>query len=224
MVYLENNGDGDFASVFGSVAAERLDQEERRQTEMLLRLLSEFEARGAAAAPRGAPRVEHLRITARGDIVDDEPPPRGGRRAFHNKVHTMDDLPRESEYEQLFGKPPPPPEAQMRVQSGMRLSDGKPTHHVSFPGIEEFVLAWSGSAPEALLLALAVLILVVLIAGRIAHLVRSLRALSALRRGAPYGTPYGAPPPAYAMVHPAGAHYYHHQPVEPVGQYYHNTA
>jgi hypothetical protein len=188
MVLEETHGDGDFASIFESVAAQRRDQEERRQLANLLKLLEEIE-RAAPPPPPAAlppvsrfgappppPQVERLRVLASGDIDHERERDAtlAAARAEKRGVHTLDDLPRESEFEMLFGAPPPapPPEPAVVVQSARRLSDGKTFHRLAINGAENLALSWAGLSPETVLLLLglavfAMLILAILALGRL---------------------------------------------------------
>ena len=130
----ESWSDGDFTSVFASAANERRSIEEKRQTQMLLRMLDELEEKKAPQVP---PRVEYLRIGPSGDIIRDEEDARKAER--RDKVMTVDQLPKESEYEMLFGKPQPI-EPQFKVETGRRLQDGKELQNITFPWLDNLRL------------------------------------------------------------------------------------
>lgn len=132
----ESWSDGDFTSVFASAANERRAIEERRQTQMLLRMLDELEEKKAPRVPPEG-RVEYLRIGPSGDIIRDEEDERRAER--RNKVMTVDELPKESEYEMLFGKPQPI-EPQFKVETGRRLQDGKEYQNLTFPWLDNLRL------------------------------------------------------------------------------------
>lgn len=118
----ETEGDNDFASIFQSVAEERRVKQEREQADLLLRILDELEERERAPPkPRGG--VEYLRVAPNGDVIHDKVD-----EEKRHRVMTVDQLPKESEYEMLFGKPPEDP--QLKVETGMRLRDGKPSQRV----------------------------------------------------------------------------------------------
>lgn len=169
MVFFESFGDNDFASIFHSVAEERREAQEREQAETLLRLLDELENRkhdedpsccGAAAKKKQkegsssspASRCEHyVAITGEGDIVDtNEPETFQGKRLDRKKVYGLEDLPRETEWEMLFG-PQPDPEPPIRVKTEVRLKDGKKFYRAVIPG-ETGYFQWSGVSIELLLL------------------------------------------------------------------------
>ena len=96
----------------------------------------------------GPPRIENLRVLASGDIdrEDDDKP-----EVDHaHRVHTLDDLPRESLFD-LFPVPEPVEEPPpITIQSGRRLRDGKMQHTIALQGFEPFSW-WSGLAPETVL-------------------------------------------------------------------------
>lgn len=132
----ESWSDGDFTSVFASAANERRAIEERRQTQMLLRMLDELDEKKNPEVPsRG--RVEYLRVGPSGDIIRDEEDKKRAER--RNKVMTVDQLPKESEYEMLFGKPQPI-EPQFKVETGRRLQDGKEYQNIAFPWLDNLRL------------------------------------------------------------------------------------
>lgn len=132
-VFNETLGDNDFASIFSSVAEDRRIEEERRQADLLLKLLDEMEQRDDRQREgKQQPRVEYLRVAPNGDVIHD--------KIDHDKrarVMTVDQLPKESEYEMLFGKPQEL-EPQLKVETGMRLKDGKPFQNIKFEDISLF--------------------------------------------------------------------------------------
>lgn len=145
----ETWADGDFASVFASVAQERRLMEEKRQTELLLRVLDELEERKGAEKPG---KVEYLRIGPTGDVIrDKEDEERALRRG---KIMTVDQLPKESEYEMLFGKPEPV-EPQVKLETGRRLSDGKEHQNLAFPLFDNLRLDLGNMRFETLVVILA---------------------------------------------------------------------
>lgn len=162
MVYFEVQGDNDFASIFQSIANERREEEERRQNQRFLRLLEELEQQQHQHQEQQ--RVEHLRIGPRGDIVRDEQDTLRGEKRQPGRVATLDDLPKESEFEMIFG-PRPELEPQLKVNSGRRLHDGKEFHRAVFPGLDSLVLNWSGLPFEMIVVGAAALffLLVVLL-------------------------------------------------------------
>lgn len=133
-VFNETEGDNDFASIFPSVAEERRVAQEREQADLLLRLLDEMEEREKSErAERRGHRTEYLRVAANGDVVRD--PVDEERRG---RIMTVDQLPKESEYEMLFGKPPEEP--QLKVETGMRLRDGREFQSLKLDDIKLFSL------------------------------------------------------------------------------------
>jgi heme exporter protein D len=169
MVYFESFGDNDFASIFPSVAEERREEEERRQTEMFLRLLDEMDHRREEEEPRvERQRVEHfVAVNGDGDIVRAEDPPLlNGKKIDRKKVHTLDDLPPVNDWELIFG-PQPEPEPTMQVSSGLRVKDGKKFYRAYVPG-EPGSFQWSGVSLEVLLILVLIgmVLLIVLLRGR----------------------------------------------------------
>lgn len=145
MVFFETIGDNDFAAVFESVAAEKRLAEERAQADLLLKLLDQMEEREAPAPPR----VEFMRVGHRGDIIRDDPP------AEKRAVMQLHDLPRESEFDLLFGAPRPL-EPQLKVETGLRLRDGKEFQTLMLTDPKMPLVSWSGVRYEVLLVLLAV--------------------------------------------------------------------
>lgn len=206
MVAFETVGDNDFRSIFQSMREEHDELQERREAERMLRILDELEHRklesqthaqderppsqqSAYGGRRG--RVEHLRISSRGDIEDDDVATGSagdkkgglggqGRKlgADRGKVHTLDDLPRESEFDLLFGSDPlPPPEPAIKVETGIRLHDGKPVHRAVFPGwsagpgLDDMQVFWSGMSFESIMFLVMVLSLFLFLAFRIYRII-----------------------------------------------------
>lgn len=136
-VFNETLGDNDFASIFSSVAEDRRIAEERRQADLLLKLLDEMEQRDERkrSVQGKEPKIEYLRVAPNGDVIHDKKIDDDKR----NRVMTVDQLPKESEYEMLFGKPPEI-EPQLKVETGMRLKDGKPFQNIKFEDISLFSL------------------------------------------------------------------------------------
>ena len=150
----ESSGDGDFTSVFASAANERRAFNERKQTEMLLRMLDEIDERKKQEiAPEPEARIEYLRIGPSGDIIRDEEDEQKLRR--REKIMTVDELPKESEYEMLFGKPQPI-EPQFKVETGRRLHDGKEYQNLSFPWLDNLRLDLGTMRFETLVVIFAV--------------------------------------------------------------------
>lgn len=195
---LEGPGESDFRSIFQSVREEYQERQERREAERLLKMLDELETRARQQQAQlqqqmqggggGAPsRVERLRISARGDIEDDDAPAaRGSKKASagaskakheRGKVHTLDDLPRESEFEMIFGPPPDPfPDpSSFRVETGMRLRDGKPVHRAVVPALEDMQVFWSGLSFEAIVFIAMIVFFTLFLVFRVARLLHARR-------------------------------------------------
>lgn len=195
MVAFETVGDNDFRSIFQSMREEHDELLERREAERMLRILDELEHRKLESQTymqderqhgRRRGQVERLRISSRGDIEDDDLAT-GGKKsggparklgAERGKVHTLDDLPRESEFEMLFGSDPlPPPEPAIKVETGIRLHDGKPVHRAVFPGwttgpgLEDMQVFWSGMSFESIVFLIMVLSLFLFLVFRVYRII-----------------------------------------------------
>lgn len=150
-VFNETLGDNDFASIFSSVAEDRRIEEERRQADLLLKLLDEMEQRDDRKLEgKQEPRIEYLRVAPNGDVIHDKVD-----HEKRNRVMTVDQLPKESEYEMLFGKPPEL-EPQLKVETGMRLKDGKAFQNIKFEDISLFSMG-PGLRFETLMVICAIL-------------------------------------------------------------------
>ena len=152
-LYHETEGDNDFASIFPSVAEERRVAAEREQADMLLRLLDDLEER---EKPRAAVPVEYLRVAANGDVIHDKID-----EEKRGRVMTVDQLPKESEYEMLFGKQPEEP--QLKVETGLRLRDGKPSQLVKLDDFPLFSLPSNIRFESILVIGAVVFLILVLI-------------------------------------------------------------
>lgn len=197
MVFWETVGDNDFRSLFASVDEEVREEEERKQTERFLRVLDDLDSRIGKSAdesserstPKGA-RREHLKVS----ITDPEKAERENKRErelasretrkFHNKVHTLDDLPPdELDFASLLGLPPPPEPSEINLEAGRRLSDGKVKYSANIPrmdfatlGLPVDIGGFSISAEYALI-GLLVLFLIGLWIGRYASRIKHQREL-----------------------------------------------
>lgn len=133
-VFHETEGDNDFASIFPSVAEEKRVKQERDQADLLLKILDELDERERTKQrPSRAQQIEYLRVAPNGDVIRD--PIDEEKRA---KIMTVDQLPKESEYELLFGKPPEEP--QLKIETGMRLRDGKPSQLLKLDDLSLFTI------------------------------------------------------------------------------------
>lgn len=107
---------------------------EQNQTKLLLRLLEEMDNYDGTKGYGN--RKELLRISEHGDIVRDEPhEPRKAQKQFMG----IDDLPKETLDDMLFGKPQEE-DPLFRVESGRRLKDGKSMQRVNIADDLEFSL------------------------------------------------------------------------------------
>lgn len=143
-IFNETIGDNDFASIFESVKEEKKIQAEMEQADTLLKILDEME-NSKIRKDKNSPAVEYLRVDGNGDIVDRED------KEKRKQIMTVDQLPKESEYELLFGKQQEL-EPQVKVETGRRLKDGKTFQKISIPGFEEFNFDLTGIRFETLLL------------------------------------------------------------------------
>lgn len=159
-------GFGDFGETFETERERRRRALEREHTEQLLRLIDELQRSSVAGdggdgaiKSSGADRVERLHISGNGDIVRDDDDVAG-------KKHIMgvDDLPRESEFEMIFGKQPEN-DPGIRVFNGRRLFDGKAVQRVQLDEKLDFFL--SGVRFETLVFVLLVVGLVLLVRFRL---------------------------------------------------------
>lgn len=153
-------GSNDFASNFASVAEEKREQEERRQAEFILKLLEELEQRQEGSAPQTVERM--VAIDENGYIRRSRDEGPRSREKYHNKVHTIKDLPYEPEWEQVFGKPPEP-EPVIEVRSGRRVDDGEKVHMISNTQTRD-AFYWTGMGPTGLMVATVVVFVLLLIA------------------------------------------------------------
>mgnify|MGYP003973355221 CR=1 FL=1 len=143
-IFNETIGDNDFASIFESVKEEKKIKQEMEQADTLLKILDEME-NSKIRKDKNSPAVEYLRVNGNGDIVDRE------NKEKRKHIMTVDELPKESEYELLFGKQEDV-EPQVKVETGRRLKDGKTFQKISIPGFEEFNFDLTGIRFETLLL------------------------------------------------------------------------
>jgi hypothetical protein len=143
-IFNETIGDNDFASIFESVKEEKKIKAEMEQADTLLKILDEME-NSKIRKDKNSPAVEYLRVNGNGDIVDRE------NKEKRKHIMTVDELPKESEYELLFGKQENI-EPQVKVETGRRLKDGKTFQKISIPGFEEFNFDLTGIRFETLLL------------------------------------------------------------------------
>lgn len=171
MVFFELGDENDFERNFPSVAEEKREQQERENTKLMLRILGELDqARENPPVQQQTPpmRVEYMRVGALGDIERDESEEEVLRTTKRKpgRVATLDDLPKESEFEMLFGKQPEP-EPQLKVETGMRLKDGKVYHTAIFPTLENMSIDWSGISFDVLMLILAFVFFTVVVLTKI---------------------------------------------------------
>lgn len=163
-IFNETMGDNDFASIFDSVAEERKLAQEKAHADTLLKILDEMD-NSKIRKDTQAPLVEYLRVDGNGDIVDKDD------KEKRRKIMTVDELPKESEYEMLFGKPAET-EPQVKVETGRRLHDGKTFQKVTLPGFEEFNFDLTGIRFETLVLILSTCFFVFMVVLKIIRLFR----------------------------------------------------
>jgi hypothetical protein len=123
-----------FASNFKSVADEKRAQAEKEQARALLRILEEMEGISSKHS-----KTEYLRISETGDIIRDEEETQDTRK----KIMQIDDLPKESIEDMIFGREPDEPAAApiIKVENGRRLRDGKTVQHVNLDDKMSFSLS-----------------------------------------------------------------------------------
>lgn len=169
-------GDSDFASIFPSVAQAIKEEEERLEAERMLKLLDELDRRIDAQdeingkqkqkrVPLPPQPERHVAIDSEGRIRRSEDPPR-------KKVSTLDDLPRESEWEAIFGKEKEP-EPLIEVKEGMRLKDKKKVYLAKINSDHESsTVSWSGPSFDSLMGLLGIVGLLLLIIAFIQSITR----------------------------------------------------
>jgi hypothetical protein len=177
MIFDANDfGSSAFAENFSSLRQEKQARDEALELEriaaLLERLANQEEAeraeRESAARPRkknGLLPRELLRIESNGDIAADDRRQSGVDR---NKVHTLDDLPKESLYESLF--PEENLDDALKVESGRRLRDGKIYHHAYYDDPingKTSILEWTGLSFDSLVILGAVALFLLMLMVRL---------------------------------------------------------
>lgn len=160
-----------FSSLFPSAAAAAEEAKEMEETQRLLKLLEQLEASYPPESDEGVRKGVHERfraIDSDGRIFNNDPSPSVNR----NKVHTLDDLPKETLTDALFG-PPEVVEPPVRLEAGLRLKDKKKVYTVSLPEDRSMSLSWSGINPGVMTAVFLLLCLAFLCATRAG--LRSLR-------------------------------------------------
>lgn len=190
MVYFDTVGENDFASIFQSVALENKEAAERRQLENMIEILDRMSEEEEARAEqemyerRRRPRkmvydrdgfpvgpmdnVEFYKVIDEDGFIRERDDNSNGL-VVHNrsKVYTLDDLPRESEWEQVFGPAPEdntPP--MVNVKAGLRLRDGEKSYVADFMG-DSATAEWKGARFNTLIVFLLSGILLILLFTRI---------------------------------------------------------
>lgn len=120
---------------------------EEKQAELLLRILDEMES-GKKPMGRHPRKKEYLRIAENGDIIRDDEEKTEKKKT----VMGIDDLPKETLDEMLFGKPKEE-QPVVKVETGRRLKDGKMSQRVN---IDDFEFSLNTIKFETLLLIAAV--------------------------------------------------------------------
>lgn len=136
MVFWETSGENDFRSLFPTYAEKAKEDEERKQTEMFLRILDDLESRSEDRTSG----KENLKVSitdperAKEESKLEEVKEKQQKKALHGKVHTLDDLPPdEMDFISLFGIPPAPEPPEVSIEAGRRLSDGKIKYNAKIP-------------------------------------------------------------------------------------------
>lgn len=190
MVYFDTVGENDFASIFQSVALENKEATERRQLENMIEILDRMSEEEEARSEREAherhrrqrrmvydrdgfpvgpmDNVEFYKVIDEDGFIRERDDNNNGL-VVHNrsKVYTLDDLPRESEWEQVFGAAPEdntPP--MVNVKAGLRLRDGEKSYVADFMG-DAATAEWKGARFNTLIVFLLSGILLILLFTRI---------------------------------------------------------
>lgn len=160
MIYDANdNGSSEFSDIFNSVSNEKKQRDEaielQRMAGLLDRIATEEETRrdSKLTEEKKMPRMprELLKVDPEGNIDNKH---RSAPRVDRKKVHTIDDLPKESLYDSLFSGHEDLDDA-MKVESGRRLHDGKLFHHayVNDPVKGKLsIIEWTGFSYEMLVI------------------------------------------------------------------------
>lgn len=149
MVAYEYEGLDNFAALFQTSKAAFENQIKESETDRFLKLLEEIERTTQKPQENkgddcncSSQRVEHyIVVDAKGNIINETDAK--GRDALVKKTHTMSDLPKESEFEMIFGKQPEPKEM-FEVKTDLRLKDGKEYHRLQFPDSSDVLFQWHG--------------------------------------------------------------------------------
>lgn len=188
MVYFDTVGENDFASIFQSVALENREAQERQQLQNMLEILDrlseeeeraeqeEYERRNRRRRrvydrdgfPIGAmDQVEYYKVVDEDGFIRERNDPSSIVVKDRNKVYTLDDLPRESEWEQVFGPAPEddtPP--LVKVNAGLRVHDGQKFYTADVMGTPN-VAQWHSAKFNMLILFLLSGILLILLFTRV---------------------------------------------------------
>lgn len=123
MLFEAPSDENSFVNNFQTAREESIYANEEKQAQLLLRLLEEMDV-----PKRNKHSKELLRIAENGDIIRDD-------ESEKKRMMSVDDLPKESLDEMLFGKQKEE-EPAFKIQNGRRLKDGKPVQRVNFDEIE----------------------------------------------------------------------------------------
>lgn len=127
---------------------------EEKQADLLLRILDEMES-GKKLGGRHQRKKEYLRIAENGDIVRDDEEKSDKKKI----IMGIDDLPKETLDEMLFGKPKEE-QPMVKVETGRRLKDGRISQRVN---IDDFEFSLNTIKFETLLLIAAFVFFVFMI-------------------------------------------------------------
>lgn len=166
MIYDANdNGSSEFSDIFNSVGNEKKQRDEafelQRMASLLDRIATEEEARRVSTLEeKKVPRMprELLRVDPEGNIDAEQ-----RAKVNRKKIHTIDDLPKDSVFESLFPEQEEVDEGNMKVESGRRLRDGKMFHHayITDPVKGKMsIIEWTGFSYETLVLIGAVVLFI----------------------------------------------------------------
>ena len=139
MLFEAPSDENSFVNNFQTAREESIYANEEKQAQLLLRLLEEMDL-----PKRNKHSKELLRIAENGDIIRDD----NLEKLEKKRVMGVDDLPKESLDEMLFGKQKEE-EPVLKIQNGRRLKDGKQIQRVNF---DEFELTLGSIRFETVLL------------------------------------------------------------------------
>lgn len=155
MVAYEYDGLDDFTALFQSAKAVKDNELKESETDRFLKILEEIEKKyqvseQSANLPCNKERIEHyIVVDPRGNIINEISAEE--RRNLVKKTHTMADLPKETEFEMIFGKQPEPKDM-FEVKTDLRLKDGKEFHRLQLQDVPGTLFQWHGIRFEVIMM------------------------------------------------------------------------